>query len=72
MSEAPEPVARLVAIEPAGGAMVRIEAPLVQEHGAPWWVLPTRLALVVGAILLLPLQGVVLAPAPRGSAPRTR
>lgn len=42
--------------------MVRVEGALVQEHGAPWWVLLTRVGLVVGATLLLPLQGVVLAP----------
>lgn len=52
---------KLVRARPSTAALVTIEGSLVQPHPPPWWLLPLRMVLVLGAVLGLPLSGVELA-----------
>lgn len=51
----------LARVEPASQAVVTLEGRLVQPHPAPWWVMALRMALGLGAVLGLPLEGAALA-----------
>jgi hypothetical protein len=52
--------APIVADGPRSDGVVVVQAKLAQEHPAPWWVLPSRLGILAGSVVMLPAKGVVL------------
>jgi hypothetical protein len=51
----------IIAAGPEGRGVVIVQTELAQEHPAPWWVLPARISLLFGAVVMIPATGVGLA-----------
>lgn len=52
--------APIVPVGPSRDGVVVVQTRLAEEHPAPWWIVPARLAILAGMVPLLEAQGVVL------------